>query len=402
MAVIAIISGSYCYGGLVEAGVTKQLEYPLINDDLLALASERHSIEKDRMLRSLTGPDPFFNKFSRERQKNLAYLEAALAELIQQDNVLLNGCASFLIPGNIGHVLKVCLIANQRFRIKQAMDQDNLAEAEAAVVIEDYDKQIASCANYLLDKPAYDETLFDMVIPMQDTPVDKAIEMIRRQVLSDAVRTTARSREIAADFLLAAKVKLVLIEAGHDVDVFAESGRITVRINEQAVRMGKLESKLKRLAGDVPGVIEVSTGLGPKFNPPSLNPWNNIEMPPKIMLVDDEKEFVHTLSERLKTRNLESSIAYDGEQALEMLGEEVPDVIVLDLKMPGIDGIETLRRVKDRHPDVEVIILTGHGSDQEQVMAEELGAFAYLHKPVDINELAQVMREAYARKTRKR
>jgi CheY-like chemotaxis protein/cytidylate kinase len=402
MAVIAILSGSYCHGELVETAVAEQLQYPMINDDLLALASERHSIGKDRLLRSLTGPDPFFNKFSRERQKNLAYLEEALAELIQRDNVLLTGCAVFLIPGNIGHVLKVCLIANQRFRINLAMEQDHLAEAAATERIEEYDKQVASCANYLLDKPAYDETLFDLVVPMQDTPVDKAIEMIRGQALSDAIRTTERSRELAADFLLAAKVKVALAEAGHDVDVFAESGRVTVRINEQAVRMGKLESKLKRLAGDVPGVTEVTTGLGPKFNPPSLNPWNRIEMPPKIMLVDDEKEFVHTLSERLKTRNLESAIAYDGEQALEMLDRDVPDVIVLDLKMPGIDGIETLRRVKGSHPDVEVIILTGHGSDQEQVMAEELGAFAYLHKPVNINELAQVMREAYARKTRKR
>jgi DNA-binding NtrC family response regulator len=69
--------------------------------------------------------------------------------------------------------------------------------------------------------------------------------------------------------------------------------------------------------------------------------------------------------------------------------------MVLDLKMPGIDGIEVLRRVKQEHPNVEVIILAGHGSEKEEKLAEELGAFAYLHKPVNVDLLAQVMKEAY-------
>lgn len=118
-------------------------------------------------------------------------------------------------------------------------------------------------------------------------------------------------------------------------------------------------------------------------------------MPSKILLVDDEKEFVQTLSERLLTRNLESSVVYNGEEAIEFVNKDEPEVMVLDLKMPGIDGIEVLRRVKKEHPKVEVIILTGHGSDREESLAEELGAFAYLHKPVNVDLLAKVMREAY-------
>ena len=147
----------------------------------------------------------------------------------------------------------------------------------------------------------------------------------------------------------------------------------------------------------VPGVKSASTRLGPRYRPSSANPWSQVEGPPRIMLVDDEKEFVHTLSERLRTRDLESSIAYDGEQALDLARREDPDVIVLDLMMPGIDGIETLRRLRREHPLVEVIILTGHGSEKEKREAEELGAFAYLRKPVDIDVLARVMREAYSR-----
>jgi DNA-binding response OmpR family regulator len=69
--------------------------------------------------------------------------------------------------------------------------------------------------------------------------------------------------------------------------------------------------------------------------------------------------------------------------------------MVLDLKMPGIDGMEVLRRVKRTHPSTEVIILTGHGTDAEEVLARELGAFAYLRKPVDIEELTETMKAAY-------
>ena len=122
-----------------------------------------------------------------------------------------------------------------------------------------------------------------------------------------------------------------------------------------------------------------------------------LETPPKVLLVDDEEEFVLTLSERLETRNLGSAIAHDGESALSIVENDAPDVMVLDLKMPGIDGLEVLRRVKRDKPATEVIILTGHGSDKEKRLAFDLGAFAYLHKPVDIDVLAETMKKAYAK-----
>ena len=117
----------------------------------------------------------------------------------------------------------------------------------------------------------------------------------------------------------------------------------------------------------------------------------------KVLLVDDEKEFVESLSERMELRNLEPEIAYDGEQALQALKEGEPDVMVLDLRMPGIDGIEVLRRVKKSHPDVQVVVLTGHGTDKEEKMAKKLGAFAYLKKPVDVDHLVGTLNKAWKR-----
>ncbi|MFO7667596.1 MAG: response regulator [Desulfobacterales bacterium] len=109
----------------------------------------------------------------------------------------------------------------------------------------------------------------------------------------------------------------------------------------------------------------------------------------KVMLVDDEEEFVTTLSERIQMRDFNSSVAYTGEQALQIVNDQVPDVMILDLKMPGIDGMEVLRRVKKAYPKVQVIILTGHGSEKDRKEALSLGAFGYLQKPVQIDELVK-------------
>lgn len=383
------------------AGLCRRLGYEHIDDEVVRAASETHQAPADKLSSILSGTDRYRDRRSKERLKYLAFLEASLAELIQKDNVIITGCAGFLIPGNIAHVLRVCLVADIGYRVAEAARAHGLSESEAHERINQYDYRLSACAMDLAREPAYDEDLYDIVVPTDKTPPDEAVELIATQVESDAIKTSDWSRQIARDFLLAARVKLELVKAGHDVEVFAESGHVVIGINEQALRMGKLKDKVAKIASAVDGVTEVTTKLGSRFNQPSLHPWEDIDAPPKILLVDDEKEFVQTLSERLKTRNLESSIAYDGEQALQMVESEVPDVIVLDLRMPGIDGIETLRRVKRSHPEVEVIILTGHGSDQEQSEAEDLGAFAYLRKPVNVNELSQVMKKAYESRNRR-
>ena len=114
----------------------------------------------------------------------------------------------------------------------------------------------------------------------------------------------------------------------------------------------------------------------------------------KILLVDDEKQFVDTLAERLAMRGFSARVAYDGPQAHKAV-EEPTDVIVLDLRMPGMDGFEVLRSVKKSNPQVQVIILTGHGGDAEEQTAYRMGAYNFLKKPMDIDELLNSIRMAY-------
>jgi DNA-binding response OmpR family regulator len=117
--------------------------------------------------------------------------------------------------------------------------------------------------------------------------------------------------------------------------------------------------------------------------------------PFKVLLVDDEEELVKALAERLEIRGIMADVALNGEQGLQRVTYNTPDVMVLDLKMPGIDGIEVLRRVRKSHPQIRVIILTGHGSERDRDVAERIGAFDYLQKPVDIQVLVEVLNRAW-------
>jgi DNA-binding response OmpR family regulator len=114
--------------------------------------------------------------------------------------------------------------------------------------------------------------------------------------------------------------------------------------------------------------------------------------------VDDEEEFVKALAERLKMRDLRSDTVLDGEEALSFVEDQEPDVMVLDLKMPGIDGMEVLRQVRKAYPNIQVIILTGHGTEKHEEEAKRLGAFDYLEKPVNLDVLVKKMKAAYRRK----
>jgi DNA-binding response OmpR family regulator len=114
----------------------------------------------------------------------------------------------------------------------------------------------------------------------------------------------------------------------------------------------------------------------------------------KVCIVDDEVEFVTTLAERLQLRGFEAQIATDGENALHLIETDPPHVVVLDVMMPGMGGLEVLQRIKELNPQIPVILLTGHGATKEGMEGMRLGAFDYLMKPLSIDDLIKKMQEA--------
>ena len=120
---------------------------------------------------------------------------------------------------------------------------------------------------------------------------------------------------------------------------------------------------------------------------------------PFVMLVDDEAPFVETMTKRLKKRELNVISAFSGQEALETLDKHHDvDVVILDVKMPGMDGIETLQKMKAAHPLIEVIMLTAHATVESGIEGMKFGAFDYLMKPCDIEQLIGKVDEATRKK----
>ena len=119
----------------------------------------------------------------------------------------------------------------------------------------------------------------------------------------------------------------------------------------------------------------------------------------KVLIVDDEKDFTELLSERLETCGFKTRIAFDGNEAISRLNEENADVVLLDVMMPGKSGVETLKEIKNSWPITEVIMLTGHGTVETAIEGMKLGAYDYLIKPTETEDLSQKITSAYQRKS---
>lgn len=398
MAIVAIDAGVFCQGREIADGVRERLGAEELTDDtLFAMAEKSSGIATTRIEKLLYGPRSLLDGVRRDRPRIVAHLRSAVAEAFAgSGSRVYLGRAGHLAPPALTHVLKVCLGGTNDYRFQQA-SAEGVSRKEAQKRVDKDDELRAEWTDELFDRGPWEKDLYDVFLAMQDSTVDEAVELITKQALLPAVALTPSVEQAIADFRMAAAVDVVLADGGHDVDVGCRDGDVTILIKQHTMFLDRLQRELVEAANAVPGIRSAAARPGPNYREPGISFDIEIDVPSKVMLVDDEAEFVLALSERLQTRRMTPVVAFNGEQALEMVEKDEPEVMVLDLKMPGIDGMEVLRRVKRTHPTTEVIILTGHGTDAEEELAREIGAFAYLRKPVDIEELTETMKAAYRR-----
>jgi CheY-like chemotaxis protein len=396
MPIITLFSGSFCNENPVIEKVISRTRYRLITDDeVVALASRLSEMAESKIMRAFSAGTSVFNKFTHEKQRSIAFLKLALAELIPDDNVLVTCFCGQLIPKTVSHSLRVCLIASLKYRIAAASREQGISNKEAAALVQKREEDCSAWMEMLFNQSdPWNAGLYDIVIPADKlTPADAAT-LIADNAISDVVRPTESSQQALVDFRLAVAAEVALAREGHTVDVSAQDGSITITINKHVLMLSRLQEELRSIAGQIPGVKAVETKVGKDFHKSDIYRKHNFEMPSKVLLVDDEREFVQTLSERLVMRDMGPAVAFDGESALNLIKEDEPEVMIVDLKMPGVDGLEVLRKVKETRPEIEVIILTGHGHEEDRELCMELGAFAYLQKPLDINELSDIIKKA--------
>ncbi len=121
-------------------------------------------------------------------------------------------------------------------------------------------------------------------------------------------------------------------------------------------------------------------------------------MEEKVLLVDDEKKFLEVMSERLTTRGVTVTTATSAAEALEQIEANLFDAVILDLKLPGMDGIEALKRMKAKRPELQIILLTGHATVEKGVEAIKLGAMDFIEKPADLESLGEKIKQAKQKK----
>jgi two-component system NtrC family response regulator len=122
----------------------------------------------------------------------------------------------------------------------------------------------------------------------------------------------------------------------------------------------------------------------------------------RLLIVDDEERFLRTITSRLSLRNFDVTAVTSGREALKEAEQRPFDIVLLDLKMPGMAGEEVLESLKESHPLLEVVILTGHGSIDSAVQCTRLGSHSYLQKPCDTEELLRVLKDAYTRRVQRK
>jgi CheY-like chemotaxis protein len=395
MTIIAVFSGIYCATEEIVGKVADRLGYTPVGDRLLEEAALGSGLPREKVERSLAGERGLLNAFTHDFEKSLIHLKAALARHLGSNEQIVTGPASLLIPPSITHTLWVEVTAMRDFRIERAQARHDLDVAAARKRIDENDEEISRWVGILVNSGLWSAERFDLRIPTPGTSVDEAVELICKAETRDALRPTDSSIQAVADFRMATEINLALLERGrYYCDVTVENRHVTVEVSRKAgqgqlaqalntMRFENIGDEVREICKTVPGIESVE-----------VRPGGGYRRPSRTLLVDDEREYVVTLSERLGMRNIPSDVAYDGPEALSYMKTTLPDVMVLDLRMPGMDGLEVLRRTRAEHPEIEIIVVTGHGSEADEKAARELGAFDYLNKPVDINILAERIQAA--------
>ncbi len=393
MTVVAVYSGSFCLAEQVIEELTPQFNQAIDDRMVMEKAADIYGVTLGKLQQTLQGGQSLFNALTHEKEKNIAYLKSVLAEILCEDNFIYHGQLFHLLPTDVSHILRVGMTGSAEFRVHNAMQRSGVSNREARNLIQSSDEEQEKWIQSQGGMSPWSKDLFDILFPMHQLKIEEAAKIIVDNLGKKVLLTTAASKAAVNDFALSAEIQRTLAEKGYHVSVSISGGEATVLLNSYVIRLDYTKEQIKNLMEPFNQIKSVEVKMGSRVGVPSR--YDELAMMPRVLLVDDEKEYIQTLSERLQARDIAPQLAYDGEEAFNVVANQVPEVMVLDLQMPGIKGMDVLRKMKKEHPEVEVIILTGHGSENDKELAMELGAFAYLEKPVDIEVLSRTMKEAY-------
>jgi len=403
MTIISITGALFTHSDQTVQELSSALGYKVLTDEnIMEEMAQNQGISLENIQKVLDSKQIPFNDFTHEKEKIIAGLKKTISGHIMQGDIIFHGVFGHLIPRWATHVLRVLIVTDKEARILNGISLLNQSEKEVTQAVNLADKQAILWVNGITGKKAWDDSLYDIVAPSDKLTVSDTVALISEHHATLASMSDDLVKKEASNFVLAAEVEVALATTGGGLIVYANNGEVVVTIDKNVLLLSKFQQKIISLTQKVDGVTSVETKIGKNYYKSGSTYNYEFETPLHVLLVDDEKEFVQTLSQRLQIRQINSDIVYSGEEALETVNRDGAEVMVLDLKMPGIDGFQVLREIKRTKPEIEVIILTGHGTEKDKETCMDLGAFAYLQKPADIDLLAETMKQAYKKINRRK
>ncbi len=263
MAIITISRGSYTRGKEIAEKVAKKLGYECLAREAVLEASKEFDIPEVKLVRALHDAPSILDRFSYGKEKFMAFYQLAFLRHLQKDNIVYHGLAGHFILKGISHVLKVRIIAEMEERVKFEMQREKISEKEAYRLLKNDDEERRKWSQYVHGVDTNDPTLYDLLIKIRKITVDDAVDIICHAVGLEDFRTTRESAEAFSNLLLAATVKVAIIDHAPDAEVFARNGLLRIKTSATEYREEELVDTLTKAAREIPGVKEVEIYVVP-------------------------------------------------------------------------------------------------------------------------------------------
>jgi cytidylate kinase len=208
MAIITISRGSYSNGKLIAEKVAEKLGYHCSSRDILLEASEHFNIPEIKLVRALHDAPSVLNRFTHGKERYIAYYRNAFLESVQKDNVVFHGLAGHFFLTDVGHVLKIRILADLDTRVKLEMERENISMEKARYIIKKDDDERRKWALALYGIDTADPSLYDLVIHIRKITVDDAVEIICNTVMLEHFKTTPESQKAMDNLVAAAQVNI--------------------------------------------------------------------------------------------------------------------------------------------------------------------------------------------------
>jgi hypothetical protein len=252
-----IFGGAYCNIGEVVAILLRKGDFRLLTDmDIIETVAHEHHSPINRLEKVFSSDRSEFNRFIHERRFYIAQIKQVLARhLSENESLLIKGFGSQLIPRKVTHNLKVCLIAEPKHRVAKLQRSKNLSEDEAIGWIQRSDEECVEWIRSLHQtNDPWDPALYDIVAQADQLPSAKVADLIIENLTRSAAQPTESSVSAVNDFLLAAKIEMLMLGSGHDVQVTAESGAVEIILNRRVLMRDRLIAEIEDRLEKMPAI----------------------------------------------------------------------------------------------------------------------------------------------------